>query len=103
MLENGVNSVLITDHQKLVGVVNDRDVLKAIVEQQKDAGKSVAKDLDFTPLIILHGNESMITAMKIMTEKGIRRGAMVKNGQLVGMMTEAAAKKAALQVNPSVA
>ena len=103
MLENGVNSVLITDHQKLVGVVNDRDVLKAIVEQQKDARKSVAKDLDYTPLIILHGNESMITAMKIMTEKGIKRGAMVKNGQLIGMMTEAAAKKAALQVNPSVA
>ena len=50
------------------------------------------------PLIILGSDQSMITAMKIMSEKGIKRAAMVKNGQLIGMLTEEAAKKAALQV-----
>jgi CBS domain-containing protein len=44
----------------------------------------------------------MITAMKLMGEKGIRRAAMVKNGQLIGMLTEPAAEKAALQVKATV-
>ena len=40
--------------------------------------------------------------MKLMGEKGMKRAAMVKNGQLVGMLTEDIAKKAAMQVKASV-
>ena len=39
--------------------------------------------------------------MKIMSEKGFKRAAMVKNGQLIGMLTEEAAKKATLQMKPA--
>jgi sugar-specific transcriptional regulator TrmB/CBS domain-containing protein len=101
MLQNNVTSVLITEHHKPVGVINDRDILKEIVEEHKDPKKTLAKDLNYTPLIILQGNESMITAMKLMVEKGIKRAAMVKNGQLIGMLTENVAKRAALQVKAS--
>ena len=78
MLQNNVNSVLITDRHKPIGVINDRDVLREIVEEQRDPAKTLAKELKFTPLIILQSNESMITAMKQMTEKGFKRAAMVK-------------------------
>ena len=44
----------------------------------------------------------MITAMKIMGEKGFKRAAMVKNGQLIGMLTEEAAKKAHCKLKPAV-
>ena len=105
MLQNNVTSILITENHKPVGVINDRDLLKEIVEEHKDPKKTLAKDLNYTPLIILQGNESMITAMKLMEEKGMKRAAMVKNGQLIGMLMENAAnaaKRAALQVKASV-
>ena len=102
MLQNSVTSILITENRKPVGVINDRELLKEIVEEHKDPKKTLAKDLNYTPLIILQGDESMITAMKLMEEKGMKRAAMVKNGQLVGMLMENAAKKAALQVKASV-
>ena len=103
MLQNSVTSVLITEHHKPIGVINDRDLLKEIVEEQKDPMKTLAKDLKYTPLIILQGNESIITAMKLMEENGMKRVAIVKNGQLIGMLTEDAAKKrAAMQVKASV-
>ena len=103
MLQNSVNSVLITDHHKPIGVINDRDLLKEIISNQKDPKKTIAKDLDYTPLIILQGNDSMVTAMKLMEEKGMKRAAMVKNGQLIGMLTEATAKRAAaMQVNAPI-
>ena len=106
ILENNVTSVLINENHKPVGVINDRDLLKEIVEERKDPKKTLAKDLNYMPLIILQANESMITAMKLMEEKGMKRAAMVKNGQLIGMLTENAAdaaKRAALQVKASVA
>ncbi len=89
MFKNGVTSVLITEQQKPVGVINDRDLLKDIVEKRKNPEKTLAKDLNYTPLINLQENETMITAMKLMEEKGIKRAAMVKNGQLIGMLTRA--------------
>ena len=106
ILENNVTSVLINENHKPVGVINDRDLLKEIVEERKDPKKTLAKDLNYMPLIILQANESMITAMKLMGEKGMKRAAMVKDGHLIGMLMENAAdaaRRAALQVKASVA
>jgi signal-transduction protein with cAMP-binding, CBS, and nucleotidyltransferase domain len=101
MLQNNVNSILITEHHKPVGVINDRELLREIVTAQKDPLKTLAKDINYTPLIVLERDESMLTAMKIMTDKKFKRAAMVKNGQLIGMLTEEAAKKASLQTKPT--
>jgi CBS domain-containing protein len=98
MLQNNVASVLITDNQKPFGMISDKDILRDIVVEHKDPKKTLTKDLNYTPLILLQGDESMLTAMKFMGEKGIKRAAMVKNGQLIGMLTEDIAKKTALKV-----
>ncbi len=102
MLQNSVASVLITENHQPIGVINDKDILREIVEEHKDPKKTLAKDLNYTPLIILQGDESMITAMKLMEKKGMKRAAMVKNGHLIGMLTEDIAKRAALQVKATV-
>jgi sugar-specific transcriptional regulator TrmB/predicted transcriptional regulator len=88
MLEKGVTSVLITENQKPIGMISDRDLLKEIVENHKDPKKTCAKDLNYTPLIMLADGESMPQVLKMMRAKGLGRVAMVKNGQLVGMLTE---------------
>ena len=103
MLQNGVTSVLITEHRKPIGVINDRDLLREVVEEQKDPKTTLAKDLNYTPLIMMDKGETIINALKIMREKGMKRIAMVKNGQLVGMLTaEATKEKTPLQVNTPV-
>ena len=88
MLRSGVSSVLITENQKPVGIISDRDLLKEIVENHKDPKKTRVKDLNYTPLIGLGGGESIMHALNVMREKGMKRVAVVKNGQLVGMLTE---------------
>jgi sugar-specific transcriptional regulator TrmB/CBS domain-containing protein len=100
MLQINVNSVLIVENRKPIGVINDRELLREIIDARRDPVKTLAKDTNFTPLIILGGDESMITAMKLMGERGFKRAAMVKNGQLIGMLTDEATKKVALQIKP---
>jgi signal-transduction protein with cAMP-binding, CBS, and nucleotidyltransferase domain len=97
MLQNGVNSILITEHHKPVGVINDRELLKEIVNKEKDPKKTLAKDLNYMPLVILEADESMISAMNLIQKRGIKRAAMVKNGQLIGMLTEEMVKRAPYQ------
>ena len=97
MLKKGVNSIIVTENQKPIGMINDRDVLKEIVENRKDPEKTQVKDLMYTPLILLDNGESIMYAFKVMHEKRMKRVAVVKNGKLVGMLTEDLAKKMPLQ------
>ncbi|MCW4029258.1 MAG: CBS domain-containing protein [Candidatus Bathyarchaeota archaeon] len=101
MLENNVNSVLILENQRPIGVISDRDLLREIVDEHKDPLQTVAKNLNYTPLIILRPDESMIDAMRILSKKAFKRAAVVKNNQLIGMLTESAAKRTALPIQAS--
>ena len=98
MLQNNVTSVLLAEHGKPLGVINDRDLLKEFIHTHWDPAKTQAKNLTYTPLILLEPNETMLTAMKIISQKGFKRAAMVKDGQLIGILTEEAAKKADMQL-----
>lgn len=88
MLQNNVNSVLIRDDSEPVGMVSDKDLLREIIERKKDAEKTLAKDLDFTPFVTLSSGKSMTDALKTMREKGTKRIAVIKDGQLLGMLTQ---------------
>jgi len=102
MLQKGVNSIIVTENQKPIGMINERDILKEIVENQKAPEKTRVKDLTYTPLIMLNSGESMMHALKVMHKKGMTRVAVVKNGQLVGMLTEDLGKKTDAHVTPPV-
>jgi len=93
MLQNGVNSIMVTENQKTIGIINDRELLREIFENQKDPERTLVKDIEYTPLVVLDSDESITSALKLMREKGMKRVAVVKNGQLVGMLTEDLAKK----------
>ena len=88
MLQNNVNSVMITENKKTVGIISDRDLLKEIVENQREPKKTLVKNFPYTPLVILEGNTSMTTILNDMREKRISRVAVMKNGQLIGMLNE---------------
>jgi sugar-specific transcriptional regulator TrmB/predicted transcriptional regulator len=93
LLSNNINSVLITENGKALGLINDRDLLKEVVQSKKNPEKTLAQDLDYTPLLILKENQTMTDALKIIREKGQKRVAVVKSGQLVGMLTQDMAKR----------
>ena len=94
MLKNNADSVLITENRKPIGVITDRELLRDIVENRKDPARTLTKEIGFTPLITLDEGESVTNALKKMRTKKAGRIAVVKNGQLVGMLTEDVAEEA---------
>jgi sugar-specific transcriptional regulator TrmB/CBS domain-containing protein len=88
VLHENVESVLITEKGEPVGLINDRDLLKEVVEAKKDPEKTLAKDLDYTPLLTLSSGQTMTDALKMIRQKGTKRIAVVKEGQLMGMLTQ---------------
>ena len=88
MLRSHASSVLITSKGSPLGVISDKEILRDIVESQKDPTKTSADDLHYTPIIVLNESESVTNALKTIRKKGAGRIAVVKDGQLVGMLTE---------------
>jgi sugar-specific transcriptional regulator TrmB/CBS domain-containing protein len=94
ILGSNVTSVLVEEKGEPVGIINDRDVLKELVEARKDPEKTLVKDFDYTPMLTLGKAQTMTDALKLMRERGIKRIAVVKDGQLIGMLTQDIAKRA---------
>jgi CBS domain-containing protein len=93
MLQNNAGSVLLTENKVPVGIIANKDLLKEMMETQRDPRKTLAKDLNYTPLVALDSGESMTNALKTMREKGLKRVALIKNGRLLGMLTQDRASK----------
>jgi sugar-specific transcriptional regulator TrmB/CBS domain-containing protein len=93
MLEKGVSSVLIAENDTPIGMINEKGLLKEIVGNRINPEKTLVRELRFTPLIILDESKSMIYAIEAMRNRGFTRAVTVKNGHLVGMLTEEAALK----------
>jgi sugar-specific transcriptional regulator TrmB/CBS domain-containing protein len=91
MLRGNATSVLITENGAPLGVISDKEILRDIIENQKDPAKTAAQDLQYTPLVVLDEGESVTNALKTIRKKNAQRIAVVKNGQLVGMLMGQAA------------
>jgi len=93
MLKEGVTSIILTENQKSIGIINDREILKEIVENRKAPEMTLVKNLKYTPLIRLEEGEPITNALKVMHKKRMKRVAVVKNGQLVGMLSDSLQRK----------
>ncbi|MCW4019308.1 MAG: CBS domain-containing protein [Candidatus Bathyarchaeota archaeon] len=93
MLRNNVNQVIVTQNGAQVGILSDRDILKEVLKNKKNLESGLVKDLDYTPLLALSGQQTMTDALKIIREKGNKRIAVAKDGQLMGMLTQDMALK----------
>ncbi len=88
MLQSHASSILITESGNPLGVISDKEILRDIVENKLDPTKTTVDDLQYTPIVVLRDSESVTNALKTIRKKGVPRIAVVKDGQLVGMLME---------------
>ncbi len=100
MLRENLTSVLITEGDKPIGIISDRELLKEVAEKRKNPELTLIKDLDYTPILTLEASQTMTDALKMIRAKGAKRVAVVKNGQLTGMLTEEIAARLSSAVKP---
>lgn len=86
MYSNNVSSVLIVDHDRLLGILTDRDLRSRCVA----AGLSTerpAKEIMTTELETIEGTASVIEALLLMTRQHIHHLPVFEDGKLAGVVT----------------
>jgi CBS domain-containing protein len=87
MLENNVNSIVVTENDNPIGIITERDLLEKIMKRKKDPARTHAKDIMSIPIIAADTDQPLVKALQTMRNTGMKKLAILRKGKLVGMLT----------------
>jgi len=88
MIRENVGAVIALEDGQPVGIITEKDVLERVVKNKRDLELTLVKDVMSSPLISIEAEGLIGEALDLMKERGVRRLAVVKDGDLVGITTE---------------
>ncbi|NND86149.1 MAG: CBS domain-containing protein [Nitrosopumilus sp.] len=87
MMEDGkVGAVIVMEKSKPVGIVTDRDFSVKVAAHAYQITTPV-KQIMSSPVLTINSDETVRTAADLMHEKGLRKLPVMKNDQVVGIIT----------------
>jgi CBS domain-containing protein len=89
MRDEDIGSLPITDDEKLVGMITDRDITTSVVADAADPEATSVGDVVSQDLITVEPNKELEDALQLMARHQIRRLPVVENGSLVGIVAQA--------------
>jgi len=82
-----VGSVLVMDSRTLVGIFTERDVMRKIVAEGRDATSVLVSELMSSQLVTISPDTEVGAAMDIVSENKIRHLPVMEDGRLLGLIS----------------
>jgi len=82
-----IGCLVVVDHEKPVGILTERDMLKRIICESRQPKTTRVANLMSKPLITASPDMRAGDATKLMFERNIKKLPVVENGRLVGLIT----------------
>jgi CBS domain-containing protein len=89
MREEHIGSLPITEDEKLVGMITDRDIATRVVAEAADPQRTLVGDVYSRDLISVEPDEDLEEALQLMARHQVRRLPVVEKGRLVGIVAQA--------------
>jgi CBS domain-containing protein len=89
MREEHIGSLPITDDEKLVGMITDRDITTRVVAEAADLKTTSVGEVYSRDLISVEPDNDLDEALQLMARHQVRRLPVVENGRLVGIVAQA--------------
>jgi CBS domain-containing protein len=89
MREEHIGSLPITEDEKLVGMITDRDITTRVVAEAADPKTTSVGDVYSRDLISVEPDNNLDEALQLMARHQVRRVPVVENGRLVGIVAQA--------------
>ncbi|MBI5709438.1 MAG: CBS domain-containing protein [Candidatus Eisenbacteria bacterium] len=87
MVKNGVGSLVVVDGDDIVGIITERDYLRRVALQQRDAGATPVREIMTGNPICLGPDRPVEDCMAIMTRERIRHLPVIEGGRLAGLVS----------------
>jgi signal-transduction protein with cAMP-binding, CBS, and nucleotidyltransferase domain len=87
MTESRVDSILVFEKSKIIGMVTEKDILHDIVAKGLDPARTTLKEITKSPLITIKKTAPVKEALEIMKKHDIRR-LIVMDKRPIGLITQ---------------
>ena len=84
---NNISCLVVMEADSLVGILTERDILTRIVAAKVDPSTTKIEEVMSSPLAVCGPETTLDECQAVMTEKRIRHLPVVKDGQLLGIIT----------------
>jgi CBS domain-containing protein len=90
MASEDVGSLPVTEGDRLVGMVTDRDIVTRVVAEGKDAQVATVGEIASKDLVTVDPQQDLDEALKLMAQHQVRRLPVVEeDGRVVGILAQA--------------
>lgn len=97
MSDKGIGALAVTDNDRLVGIISERDYARKVILKGKSSRQTPVSEVMTTDVVVAKESFSVQDAMSLMTERRIRHVPIVESGKLTGMISIGDLVKARLQ------
>ena len=87
MRDGDIGNVIVTDGGRVAGILTDRDIVVRAIAEGRDPQATTVGDVCSSSPRTLEPGESVEAAAQAMGENGIRRLPVVRDGELVGVLS----------------
>ena len=87
MAEKNVGALIVTDGQKLAGMISERDYARKVALLGRNSRELSVKEIMSTNVIHVGPSDSIEQCMELMTNAHIRHLPVVQNGALLGLIS----------------
>ena len=87
MAEKNVGALLVMEKEKLMGIFSERDYARKVILKEKSSKNTSVGELMTREVIYISADSTLEESMALMTAKRIRHLPVLKNNQLIGIVT----------------
>ncbi|WP_423793288.1 cyclic nucleotide-binding/CBS domain-containing protein [Methanocaldococcus indicus] len=86
--EKNIGAVVVVEDNKPIGIITERDIVREVVANNLKPKDVLVEDVMRKKVITIEHNKSINDAAKIMAKYNVKRLPVVKDGELVGIITQ---------------
>lgn len=87
MAEKNIGALLVTEDDKIVGVVSERDIARKLVRDEKPSRVTPVSDIMTSPVMYVDVAQTNEECMALMTDNRLRHLPVLERGKLVGLIS----------------
>ncbi len=82
-----IGAVLVMAGESILGVVSERDLVRALATGQRGLLARQAQEMMTSPAVTISPDDSVVGAMRLMTDRHVRHLPVLDSGRLVGLVS----------------
>jgi len=87
MAEKNIGALLVTDGQKLTGIISERDYARKVILRGKSSRETLVSEIMSDNVISVAPDDTIDTCMSLMTKYNIRHLPVLERGKITGVLS----------------